>query len=131
MRVFLLAAMLGLAGCAVATTGVVQRAEGFYTVTRQGAGAWVQTVELTALATQEAGAHCGKEGRRLKVVHTKEIPAGVLGRWPESEVLFRCDEDSTRGLGQQTGAPIPAAAVQAAPAKEAACFLGTDGKCKR
>lgn len=131
MRIALTAAAAALAGCAVATTGIVPRAEGFYTVTRQGAGAWVQTVELTALATQEAGAHCSREGRRLKVIHTKEIPAGVLGRWPESEVLFRCDEDSTRGLGQQTVVPTPAAAVQAAPAKESACFQGTDGKCKR
>lgn len=91
MRVVVLIAAATLAGCAVATTGVVQRQEGMYTVTRQGAGAWVQPVELTALATQEAEAYCARDKHKLKVIHTKEIPAGVLGRWPESELLFRCD----------------------------------------
>ena len=32
-----------------------------------------------------------KDRKRVKVVHTKEIPAGILGRWPESEILFRCE----------------------------------------
>jgi hypothetical protein len=92
MRIAIAAAMVGaLTGCAVATTGVVPRQEGMYTVTRQGAGAWVQPLELTALANQEADAYCSKNGRKTKIIHTKEIPAGPLGRWPESEVLFRCD----------------------------------------
>lgn len=80
-----------LAGCAVATTGPVPRQEGMYTITRQGNGAWVQPLELTGLATQEADAFCRKDSRKLKVIYTKEIPAGPLGRWPESELLFRCD----------------------------------------
>jgi hypothetical protein len=80
-----------LTGCAVATTGVVPRAEGMYTITRQGNGAWVQPLELTALASQDAEAYCTKSDKRLKLLHTKEIPAGLLGRWLESEVLFRCD----------------------------------------
>lgn len=79
------------AGCAVQTTGVVPRADGMYTITRQGEGFWVQTLQLTGLATQEAEGHCARERKKLKVLHTKEIPAGVLGRWPESEVLFRCE----------------------------------------
>ena len=40
-RVAVIAAAVVLTGCAVPTTGVVPRAEGLYTVTRQGAGAWV------------------------------------------------------------------------------------------
>lgn len=80
-----------LAGCATPTTGVVPRGEGLSTVTRQGSGAWVSTDSLRADAIQEASAHCGKQGKQVKVVHTKEIQAGAFGRWPESEVLFRCE----------------------------------------
>jgi hypothetical protein len=89
---FATAALVGaLAACAVPTTGVVQRGESMYTVTRQGEGFWVQPLQLTATATQEAENYCTKTGKRLKVLHSKEIPAGPLGRWPESEVLFRCE----------------------------------------
>ncbi len=79
-----------LAGCATPTTGVVPRGEGLFTVTHQGAGAWVTTDALKAAAIQEADAHCARQGKAVKVVHSKEIPAGPFGRWPESEVLFSC-----------------------------------------
>jgi len=39
----------------------------------------------------EADAYCKGSGKSVKVMHTKEIQAGPLGRWPESEVLFRCE----------------------------------------
>lgn len=80
-----------LAGCAVPTTGVVPRSEGMYTITRQGEGFWVQPLQLTAMATQDAEAYCTRSKKTVKVLHTKEIPAGPLGRWPESEILFRCE----------------------------------------
>lgn len=80
-----------LLGCAVQSTGVVPRAEGLMTITRQGEGFWVQTLQLTAAATQEAQAHCVASQKQAKIVHVKEIPAGALGRYPESEVLFRCE----------------------------------------
>jgi hypothetical protein len=80
-----------LAGCATPTTGVVPRGEGMNTITRQGNGAWVTTDSLKIAAMQDASDHCAKSGQRLKFIHSKEIPAGLLGRWPESEVLFRCE----------------------------------------
>lgn len=89
-KLYLLLA-LALTGCAVPTTGVVPRGEGLATVTRQGSGGWVSPDELKVAAIKEADAHCQGNGKRVKVVHTKEIPAGPLGRWPESEVLFRCE----------------------------------------
>ncbi len=61
------------------------------TVTRQGEGFWVTTESLRVKATQEADARCKANGKPLKIVHVKDIPAGALGRWPESEVLFRCE----------------------------------------
>lgn len=82
---------LALAACAVPTTGVVPRGEGLSTVTRQGEGFWVTPDSLKVEAIKEADAHCARSGKNVKVVHTKEIPAGVLGRWPESEVLFKCE----------------------------------------
>lgn len=82
--------LIALGGCATPTTGVVPRGEGMSTVTRQGSGAWVTTDSLKVAALQDAGHHCAKSGQRVKLIHSKEIPAGPLGRWPESEVLFRC-----------------------------------------
>lgn len=83
--------VLVLSGCAVPTTGVVPRGEGLATITRQGGGFWVSTDSLKVEAIREAEAHCQQSGKRVKVVHTKEIQAGAFGRWPESEVLFRCE----------------------------------------
>jgi hypothetical protein len=83
-----LALLLALAGCALPTTGVIPRPEGLYTVTRQGNGAWVQPPSLTNEAILEASAYCKTQSRTFKQVHVKEIPSGVLGRWPESELLF-------------------------------------------
>jgi hypothetical protein len=90
MRLAPLAA-LALVACAVPTTGIVPRADGMFTVTQQGGGAWVQTSQLTATASQEAAGHCQRLGKAFKLIHTKEIPAGPFGRWPESEILFRCE----------------------------------------
>lgn len=83
--------LLGCAGCAVTNTGPVARQDGMYTITRQGEGFWVQPLQLTAVAAQDAEAFCIRHQRRVKVLHAKEIPAGPLGRWPEAEVLFRCE----------------------------------------
>lgn len=90
MRAALALSLLALAGCAVPTTGVVPRADEMYTVTRQGATAFVPLSSVTAETVKEAAAYCDKAGRRYKQVHMKEIQAG-LGRYPETELLFRCD----------------------------------------
>lgn len=92
MRTGLLLSTALLVGCATPTTGIVPRGDGLYTVTRQGDGFWVTTESLKTAALLEAGQHCETSKRSLKVIHIKEIPAGVLGRWPEAEVLFSCPE---------------------------------------
>jgi hypothetical protein len=86
-----IALAVALFGCATPTTGVVPRGEGLYTVTRQGNSAWVTTDSLKAAALQEANGFCGAMRKQMKFIHSKEIPAGPLGRWPESEVLFKCE----------------------------------------
>lgn len=82
---------LTLCGCAVPTSGVVPRGEELYTVARQGEGFWVTPDQLKAQALVEAEQYCDIKKKKIKLVHSKEIPAGPLGRWPESEVLFKCE----------------------------------------
>jgi len=91
MRWIAVGAATTLVACAVPTTGIVPRGEGMYTVTRQGEGFWITTDSLKASAIQEADGFCRQSSKGVKVIHSKEIPAGAFGRWPESEVLFRCE----------------------------------------
>lgn len=91
LKIAFCSSALVLTACAVPTTGVVPRGEEMYTVTRQGSGAWVTVDSLKAEALQEADAYCISKKMKLKFIHSKEIPAGPFGRWPESEVLFRCE----------------------------------------
>lgn len=94
MKIYLLSLLTGviaIAGCAVPTTGVIPRGEGMSTITRQGEGFWVTPDSLKAAAILEADSYCKRGGKVVKVIHTKEIQAGAFGRWPESEVLFRCE----------------------------------------
>ena len=90
LSAFALASAL-FTGCAVPTTGVVPRGDEMFTVTRQGNGFWVSVESLKTQALNEASAFCGAKAKKLKLIHSKEIPAGALGRWPESEVLFKCE----------------------------------------
>ena len=80
-----------LVGCAVASSGVIARGDNMYTVTRQGDGFWVSTDQLKNAAIQEAQASSNRDKKTLKVIHSKEIQAGAFGRWPEAEVLFKCE----------------------------------------
>lgn len=86
-----IAVAVALSGCAVPTTGVIPRNESMYTVTRQGSAAWVSLDSLKTAAIQEAAEFCAGTSQRFKLIHSKEIPSGPFGRWPESEILFRCE----------------------------------------
>lgn len=92
MKIALIAALLAsLGGCAVPTTRVVPRGDELYTVTRQGEGFWVTTDQLKNQGLTEAAHYCESKKKGMKLIHSKEIPAGALGKWPESEVLFKCE----------------------------------------
>lgn len=80
-----------LGSCAVPTTGVVPQGDGLYTIARQGNSFLVSTDSLKSAGLQEAETYSVQQGKRMKFVHSKEIPAGALGRWPESEILFKCE----------------------------------------
>jgi hypothetical protein len=80
-----------MAGCAVPTTGVVPQGDEMYAITRQGNSFLVTTDTLKTAALQEADTYCAHQNKKLKFIHSKEIPAAAFGRWPESEVLFKCE----------------------------------------
>ena len=80
-----------LTACAVPTTGVIPRGDDTYTVTRQGGSFLVTTESLKTEAIREADAYCSGKGKKYKYMYNKDIQAGALGRWPESEVLFKCE----------------------------------------
>lgn len=79
-----------MAGCATPTTGVVPQNNGYLTITRQGEGFWVTAGTLAAKARQDAAEHCKAQGKTSNVIHAKEIPAGAA-RWPEAEIVFKCE----------------------------------------
>jgi len=88
--VVITAAVALIVGCATPTTGVVPLSEGIGKITRQGGGFWVSTDSLKTAAILEADTHCKGMGKPLKLIHSKEIQAGG-GRWPEAEILFKCE----------------------------------------
>ena len=91
MRLLCISVAALLTACAVPTTGVIARGDDTYTVTRQGEGFWVTTESLKTAAMKEADSYCTGKGKKYKYMYNKDIPAGAFGRWPESEVLFRCE----------------------------------------
>lgn len=91
MKIVYFLVLASVSGCATPTTGVVPRGDGMLTITRQGGSAFVSTESLKAAAMQDAEAHCASKKKQFKFLHNKDTQAGPLGRWPESEVLFRCE----------------------------------------
>ena len=64
---------------------------GFLSLCVCGAGFWVTTESLKNGAIQEANAYCLGKSKKYKYLYNKDIPVGAFGRWPESEVLFKCE----------------------------------------
>jgi hypothetical protein len=91
MKKFVVLCPILLASCAVPSSGIVAQKDDMYTVTRQGNNALVSTDSLKIAASSEAESYCSANGKKFKLIHSKETPGGVFGRWPESEVLFKCE----------------------------------------
>jgi hypothetical protein len=79
-----------LSGCAAPPTGSAARADGAFTITRTGENYYAQPSQLTALAMQDAEAHCLKMLKKFKAIRSKETPT-TAGWTPQSEVVYRCD----------------------------------------
>jgi len=79
-----LAILAGLVACST-PGGPVARADGTFTITRQSE---TQYAHATAMATQDAEAHCLKMGKKFKAIQTKEtITSGA----PVSQVHYACN----------------------------------------
>jgi hypothetical protein len=90
-RLFVVAALIALSGCAIRTenTGVIQRGGGVYTVAHQAPTGYHSTAPLKNSTAQEAVAYCEKNGKKFEYLHSKEIN-GAMGVYPEVELTFRC-----------------------------------------
>jgi hypothetical protein len=60
-----------------------------YSVRNRGGSALTTSTELRAAALTEADKHCGAQGKKLDVIHSREISAG-FAVFPEAEILFKC-----------------------------------------
>lgn len=83
-----LAVLAGLVACST-PSGPVARADGTFTMTRQSEtqNATARS-QVTAMATQDAEAHCLKMGKKFKAIQTKEI---ITRGAPVSEVHYACN----------------------------------------
>lgn len=85
-------AALTLSACAVPTTGVVQLSDGLRKVTHStNAGVFYNPEQLKLDAVREATASCEKDGKTYRMIDISQRPPGAFARWPEAEVLFRCE----------------------------------------
>jgi hypothetical protein len=82
-----IALVLLLAGCA-STTGVVPLGGGSYSVSHKGATAGSSVSDLRNQALRDAGVTCPKG---FDVIAQKDSePPYMFGRYPTSEITFRC-----------------------------------------
>lgn len=92
MRKATVSIALGLlvTGCA-SNPGVAPLGPDSYVVSRQAATAFSGLGSLRAKALREADEFCKKQGRALRVVHTKDSePPYIFGNYPRTEVEFMC-----------------------------------------
>jgi hypothetical protein len=78
------------AGCATTTSGVIQDGPGTYSLVEAGKTGFVSSSDLRIRVLQRAAEHCRTYGRQLEVISTDEKPGGVLGKFPEASIRFRC-----------------------------------------
>ena len=79
-----------LCACSIHGSGVVVRGD-HYAAARYADSA----DSLRAEALQEASGYCEQKQQKLKVIHSKDTPAG-FGRWAESEVEFICESNTAQ-----------------------------------
>ena len=89
-NLFALFLVLIASGCA-STSGVVPMGPDTYMVSRQAGSGFSGLGGLKAEAIGEAGQHCIKAGKTVRVIHTTESqPPYVFGNFPRAEVEFMC-----------------------------------------
>jgi hypothetical protein len=87
-RPLALAVLAGLVGCAAPATGPVANADGTFSIRREAQNEG-NPAPITAMATQDAEAHCLQMGKKFRGIAVKV--SGISGK-PVSEVLYACDK---------------------------------------
>jgi hypothetical protein len=76
--------------CVTNRSGVIQDGADTYSVIHVGKTGFVSSGDLKVAAYREAAAHCSRLGRALEVIGSDEQQGGVLGKFPQAQVRFRC-----------------------------------------
>lgn len=88
---YTLLVVLALIGCATRQqSGVVPDGPDTYSVILAGKTGFTSSASLKISAYQKANEFCAAMGKRMEVVQESEQRGGVLGKFPEAHVRFRC-----------------------------------------
>jgi len=77
-----------LAGCA-STTGIVPTGKDTFMISREDNGPAASLGKIKAAAFKEANAHCGSQGKNVKVVGETDTPRS-FGQFPQTTLHFTC-----------------------------------------
>jgi hypothetical protein len=88
MKNVILLALL-LTGCA-SYSGVIPDGKESYIVIASGGHGFASSGDLKIDAYQEANAYCTKLDKQLETISVKTTEAGILNKFSEAELKFRC-----------------------------------------
>jgi len=80
-----------LAGCTT-TSGVIADGPDTYTIIEAGKTGFTSSADLKIRAYQKASAFCSGKAASLTTIDEKETRGGVLGKFPEAQIRFRCEQ---------------------------------------
>jgi hypothetical protein len=89
MKIILLLMGIFLSGCA-SHSGVISDGKDSYIVILSGEGGYTSAGALKIDAYKEANAYCKKRKRQLETISENIIRAGLLSRFSEVDLKFRC-----------------------------------------
>lgn len=81
--------VLFLSGCAT-YSGVIQDGKDSYIVIASGGNGFASSGELKIDAYREAHAYCAKLDKQLETISVKTTEAGILSKFSEAELKFKC-----------------------------------------
>lgn len=55
-----------------------------------GKSGFISSGDLKIKAYKQAALHCSSHHERLEIIEDREQRAGILGKFPEAELIFRC-----------------------------------------
>jgi hypothetical protein len=89
MQYPLLTALVLMSGCAT-QSGVIPNGPDTYSILVSGGSGFVSSGSLAIRAYQQAANYCSAKGMVMEVIDDKQQRAGVLGKFPEAQLRFKC-----------------------------------------